>query len=67
MAPGSRLRHRTVARPAPAFTPMMFGLASGLPITDCRITPDSASPTPAISPASIRGSRSDSRITRSVS
>ena len=60
--PGMTAAHITTASPAPALTPMTLGPASGLCRSVCIITPAPASPAPAISAASVRGSRRYSRI-----
>ena len=59
---GSRARHSIVIRPAPAFTPMIFGAAIGLPNTACITAPDTASAAPASTVPSTLGRRTYKNI-----
>ena len=52
-----RLALLFAAKPAPALTPTMLGLASGLSSTPCNMTPDTASAAPESMAASVRGRR----------
>ena len=54
---GQKARQRMQAKPAPALTPIVPGLASGFESTLCKSVPDSARPAPAISAPSVRGRR----------
>ena len=64
---GKKLKSRITAKPAPALTPMMLGLARSLPVTLCSRTPETESPTPARIPCSNLGSRREYRISDCVS
>ena len=57
-AAGNRVNRRMTKKPAPALTPMILGLASSLPVTAWRSTPETESPIPASTPSSSRGTRS---------
>ncbi len=56
-AAGKRAVANAVNRPAPEFTPIMVGLAKALFNTDCRISPDTAKPLPAIIADKVLGIR----------
>ena len=56
-APGKKQANNSAAKPAPALTPTMLGLASGLSSTPCNMTPDTASAAPESMAASVRGRR----------